>query len=148
MTVPCPRCGEPAEVTNCPEAAVQAGDATVRIQGLARATCPAGHATTLPPDAAAHAGAKVDEMLLVSTTRGLVRRREVCGACEGALDLPPRNSYRPVSLDVDGRVLTVIVESPMVRCPDCGREQLPVHVGAALAELLTAAVAQAGTPDA
>lgn len=143
MTIPCPRCDEPATVADCAEAAVQSGDATVRVQGLARATCPAGHVTMLPPDAAAHANAKVDEMLLVSTTRGLVRRREVCGACEGTLALPPRNSDRPVSLDVDGRVLTVIVESPMVRCPDCGREQLPLHVGAALPDLLTAAVAQA-----
>lgn len=146
MSIPCPRCGEPAEVTDRPEAAVGAGDTTVRIQGLARATCPAGHATTLPAEAATHASAKVDEMLLVSHVRGLVRRREVCGDCEADLGLPPRNSHRPVSLDVDGRVLTVIVESPMVRCPDCGREQLPVHVGAALPDLVTAAVAQASAP--
>lgn len=148
MSIPCPRCGEPAEIADCPEAAVGAGDTTVRILGLARATCPAGHTTTLPAEAAAHASAEVDEMLLVSVTRGLVRRREVCGVCEGELALPPRNSHRPVPLDVDGRVLTVIVESPMVRCPDCGREQLPVHVGAALPDLLTAAVAQAGAPPA
>lgn len=146
MTVSCLRCDEPAEVADRPEAAMQAGDTTVRVQGLAAARCRAGHATTLPVDAAAHAIAKVDEMLLVSLTRGLVRRREVCGACEGDLVLPPRNSYRPVSVDVDGRVLTIIVESPMVRCPDCGREQLPVHVGEALPGLLTAAVDQAGRP--
>lgn len=144
MTISCPRCGERAEVVDCPEAAVQAGDTTVRVHGLALAHCPAGHTTTLPVDAAAHAVAKVDEMLLVSATRGLVRRREVCGACQGELVLPPRTSHRPVSLDVDGRVLTVIVESPMVRCPDCGREQLPVHVGTAIPDLLTAAVSRAG----
>lgn len=144
MTRPCPRCGAPAEVVDLPEAAMQSGDVTVRVQGLARARCDAGHATTLPTDASTHAIARVDEMLLVSAVRGMVRRREVCGACDGALDLPPRNSHRPVSLDVDGRVLTLIVESPMVRCPDCGREQLPAHVGAVVPGLVAAAVEQAG----
>lgn len=141
MTIPCPRCDEPAEVVDQPEAAMQAGDTTVRVHGLARARCPSGHATTLPVDATPRAVAEVEVMLLVADTRGVVRRREVCGACGGELALPPRRSHRPVSVDVDGRVLTLIVESPMVRCPDCGREQLPRHVGTALADLITAAVA-------
>lgn len=143
MTVPCPRCGEPADVVERPEAAMQAGDTTVRVQGLAAAHCPAGHASALPVDATPLAVARVAEMLLVSGTRGVVRRREVCGACDADLTLPGRRSDRPVSLDVDGRVLTLVVECPMVRCPDCGREQLPVHVGEALPDLIAAAVASA-----
>ncbi len=143
MTVPCPRCGLPADVVERPEAAMQAGDTTVRVQGLAAVRCPAGHASALPVDATPRAIASVAEMLLVSRVRGVVRRRAVCGACEADLTLPARTSDRPVSLDVDGRVLTLVVECPMVRCPDCGREQLPAYVGEALPDLVAATVASA-----
>ncbi len=112
----------------------------MRVQGLAAARCPAGHTSGLPVEATPRAVDKVAEMLLVSGTRGVVRRRAVCGACEADLTLPARHSDRPVSLDVDGRVLTLVVECPMVRCPDCGREQLPAHVGEALPDLIAAAV--------
>lgn len=143
--VTCPTCGAPAEVAELAEVAVAADAVVVRIQGLARATCGAGHVHLLPDRAAHHAGTGVRERFVVARTRGLLRRRERCGDCGDELILPPRQSDRPAPLDVGGRVLTILVESPMVRCPSCGRDQLPAAVGPTVDALVAAAVEQAAT---
>lgn len=139
-TTACPGCGAAATVTEVPEAAVGADDLVVRVQGLARAACPAGHLHVLPHDAADRAIVEIGERLVSAGTRGVLRRREVCGFCRAGLDLPPRPSHRPVPVPVDDRVLTVVVEAPMVRCPACGRDQLTATAGGAVAGLVRAAV--------
>lgn len=143
-TIPCPRCGEPATVAELGEAAMQAGDVVLRIAGLAEATCPRGHVTRLPHDATAEVRRAVDEQLLRTDRRGVVRRREVCGDCAAELVLPPTRTERAVPVDVAGRVLTIVVGAPMVRCPDCAREQLPASVGEVLPALVDATVEAAG----
>ena len=138
--IACPRCGEPSEVDEAPETAMQAGDVTVRVAGLGRARCPAGHVELLPRDAATAATRAVTDRLLAARTRGVVRRREVCGACDAELVLLPVHTERAVPVDVDGRVLTITVGAPMPRCPDCGREQLTAAAAATVGDVVTAAV--------
>lgn len=141
----CPRCGEPAELEELPETAMQAGDVTVRVAGLARSRCPAGHEELLPRDAATAATEAVADSLLAARTRGVVRRREVCGACDAELVLLPVLTERAVPVDVDGRVLTIAVGAPMPRCPDCGREQLTPPAAAAVGDVVVAAVEAAAS---
>ena len=143
-TIACPRCDEAATITELGEAAMQAGDVVLRIAGLADATCPTGHLTRLPRDAGAVVRGAVDEQLLHAERRGVVRRREVCGDCGADLVLPPTRTERAVPVDVAGRVLTIVVGGPMVRCPDCAREQLPIAVAEALPGLVDATVEAAG----
>ena len=139
----CPECGEPTEVEELPETAMQAGEVVVRVAGLARARCTAGHTTLLPPDAEAAARGAVDDRLLAARTRGVVRRRDVCGACDAELVLLPVRTERAAPVDVAGRVLTVTVGAPMARCPDCGREQLVPSAAARVHGVVDAAVGAA-----
>lgn len=136
----CPRCGEPAEVTGVAETAMQSGDVVVRVAGLARSRCAAGHDVLVPATARSVVPEAIGHQLLAATTRGVVRRREVCGGCGAELVLPPVRTERAVPVDVDGRVLTIVVGAPMSRCPDCGREQLVPAAAGVVGTVATAAV--------
>jgi hypothetical protein len=147
-TLPCPTCDRPAEVAEVAESAMQSGDVVVRVAGLAVATCSAGHRHRLPQGAVDAALAAVAEQLQVTRTRGLLSRRDMCGDCGADLRLPAWHSERPVPFDVDGRVLTVHVRAPMVRCPECAREQLTAAPARVLPDILAAAVeAATAAPD-
>ena len=141
----CPRCGEPSELEEVAETAMQAGDVTVRVAGLAWSRCVAGHDALVPRGAATAATEAVSDRLLAARTRGVVRRREVCGACDAELVLLPVHTERAVPVDVDGRVLTITVGAPMPRCPDCGREQLSAAAAAVVDDVVEAAVGAAGS---
>lgn len=136
----CPTCSEPVSATPAAEQAVATGPLTVRVTGLVVATCPGGHRHVLPHDAAARTAAGVRQALLAARAGGLLRRRDRCGDCGADLVLPPRHTDTPVPIELDGHVLTVVVEAPMARCPDCGREQLPPDVMTGVAPALQAAV--------
>lgn len=124
-TLDCPRCGAPSnEVVPLPEVAGQEADVVVRVRGLVRVHCSRGHREVGPVDVASRLVAELGAMLLTARRRGWVRRRHACGACGAGLDLLPRHTDTPVPADLDGRVVTPIVEAPMSRCPACGREQL------------------------
>lgn len=145
-TLPCPDCGDPAEVAPLAEVAMEERDVLVRIQGLVRTTCPRGHRSVGPVDAGARATAVVHDLLLTAGTRGLLRRHPVCGQCGADLVLLPRVTDTPVPMELDGRVVTPIVEAPMSRCPDCGREQLTGETAERVDRVLAAAVASADEP--
>lgn len=144
--VACPRCGRPAQVDAITERAMQADEVVVRVAGLARATCEAGHTTVVPATAPSRAQAAVQDQLQTARTRGVIRRRDVCGDCGGELVLPAWRSERVVPLDVDGRVLTITVRAPMRRCPDCAREQLTPAAAAVVASVVAAAIDEAVVP--
>lgn len=144
MTSPaCPACGHPATVELVGEVAMADDDVTVRVQGLAVARCDDGHATVRPDRAAGRLSTEVGTRLLVAERRGLVRRQDHCGACGAALVLPSRVTDTPVPTDLDGQVVTPIVDAPMARCPDCGLEQLPPDVADRVDRLLRACVEEA-----
>lgn len=139
----CARCGAPAEAAAVPEVALESGDVLVRVRGLANATCANGHDDLLPQDADEQLVAAVHEHLLVAVTRGVVRRRDACGACGAELVLPPRRTDTPVPFDVDGQVVTVVVDAPMARCPTCGLEQLQAGVASRVEDVMRACVEDA-----
>lgn len=144
MTSPaCPACGHPATVDAVGEVAMADDGVTVSVQGLAVSRCGDGHVTVRPDGAAERLSSEVGTRLLVAERRGLVRRRDHCGACGAVLVLPPRVTDTPVPTDLDGQVVTPIVEAPMTRCPDCGLEQLPPDVADRVDGLLRACVEEA-----
>ena len=138
--VDCPTCGAPTEVEPLPEVAMQEADVVVRVQGLVRLRCERGHLEVGPVDVGERLVAELGRMLLTARTRGVVRRRRVCGACDTDLRLLPRHTDTPVPTELDGRVVTPIVEAPMARCPACGREQLGTDTAARVDRVLLAAV--------
>lgn len=146
MTLACPRCGDTGtEVVPLPEVAMQEADVVVRVQGLVRVRCPQGHEQVGPTGVADRLVSELRAMLLTATRRGRVRRHHVCGACATPLTLLPRHTDTPVPADLDGRVVTPIVEAPMTRCPACGREQLLPATTERIDRVLHAAVDSATT---
>lgn len=122
---------------------MQEADVVVRVQGLVRLDCAHGHAQVAPADVGPRLVAEVRTMLLVAERRGVLRRREVCGQCGADLTLPPRHTDTPVPTELDGRVVTPIVEAPMARCPACGLEQLSPDTADRVDRVLQAAVRDA-----
>lgn len=144
MTSPaCPACGHPATVEPVGEVAMADDEVTVSVQGLAVSRCEDGHVMVRPDGAAERLSDEVGTRLLVAERHGLVRRRDHCGACGAGLVLPARVTDTPVPTDLDGQVVTPIVEAPMARCPDCGLEQLPPDVADRVERLLRACVEDA-----
>lgn len=121
-----------------------AGEVVVRVSGLGRITCRAGHASTVPPGAVDALLAATGSQLPDAGTRGVLRRRPVCHDCGEELVLPSRRTERAVPEQVDGQVVTAHVEAPLLRCPACAREQLTPDAAAAVPSLLAAAVEAAG----
>lgn len=135
----CSACGEATEVVRLPDGAAAIGPATLRLDPVPATRCANGHVRPLDGVAAA----VTDELLaslLLAERRGL-RRQERCGACGARLDLPPRGTETPVPVRFSGGVITATLEAPFIRCPDCGREQLPTAVAEVIADLAEAAVA-------
>lgn len=119
---------------------MQEEDVVVRVQGLVRVHCSHDHRTVVPVDVGPRLAGEVDTMLLTAGTRGLLSRRAVCGDCGTDLTLLPRVTDTPVPTDLDGHVVTPVVEAPMTRCPGCGREQLGRGTARRVARVLRAAV--------
>lgn len=136
----CPTCGATVTLEPAPEQAVTAGALTLRVTGLRAAVCPQGHRHVVPVDAAARSADHVGAMLLSARTTGVLRRRTRCGECDAELVLPPRRTDTPVPADLDGHVVTVVVDAPMARCPACGLEQLVPGVQASVGPALDEAV--------
>jgi hypothetical protein len=57
--------------------------------------------------------------------------------------MPPRHTQTPVPVVYEGEVTTVLIECTMVRCPDCGREQVPSVVDGDLEAVVSSAIDQA-----
>lgn len=138
-TSPCP-CGRPRRRALAP--AVEHGDerVLVRVEGIGVLVCAAGHAEVVDETLADHLVDRLAEQVLVAEHQRL-RRRDVCGHCGAVLTMPPRITETPVVDDAGPTVVTLTPVAPMVRCPDCGREQYIAAVAGLLAELTRAAVA-------
>ena len=139
----CPDCDRPADARLLPEQAMASDDLVLRVAGLALTTCADGHHAVLPVDVVARATDEVRARLLEAAPSRLLRRHARCGACGDDLVLPPRHTDTPVPMDLDGQVVTVVVEAPMARCPACGREQLLPGTGDRVRSVLQAVVDQA-----
>jgi hypothetical protein len=119
----CERCGEdgPLELHTGGEATI--GTVAGVLERRPVVTCPAGHRTTPPPVRQA-AGQAVEEQ--VARARSRWRRRDVCAACRAPLTLPARRTGRTTTVVTEvAPVHTIHLDLPMVRCGDCGQDQVP-----------------------
>lgn len=136
----CTSCGQPVQAAVVPEQAMGTGDLVLRATGLRLVACPAGHREVRPSDVAERASSEVRSRLLEARPARLLGRHPRCGDCRTELVLPPRDTDTPVPMDLDGQVVTVVVEAAMARCPACGREQLLPGTGARVRPILEAVV--------
>lgn len=118
----CRRCGLPRRADRRPAAAVVLGAVEVAVPARTVATCPRGHA--------ADEGSAVRAAL---ATLPRARPRPAggprCGVCRTALDLPQRTTARAVTVEPAGTPpYTLELHLPLVRCPDCAVDNLPVGV--------------------
>lgn len=84
------------------------------------ASCDCGHDAVL--DAADAVTAVFQERLPIAATRWL--RKPACAVCRSKLTLPARWTQVPVTVE-QPLLFTVTLDVPAVRCPSCGRDQLP-----------------------
>lgn len=135
----CQTCGQPVEVR-----LVQAWHGTdvltVTLEPVPVAACAQGHAVVRVE--ATDVAVRVRDQVTVARRRRLARV-DRCGACGADLVMPGRATQTPVPIIVDGEVVTVLLECVMIRCPECGREQVPSEVDAILADVVAAALADA-----
>ncbi len=115
----------------------------VRIEGVGVLVCDDGHAEVADDDLAGHLLTAMDGQLLTARSRPL-RHDDACGDCGGLLTMPGRSTQTPVVDAAGPTVVTMTPSLPMVRCPDCGREQVPSAVGRALVDLVLVVVDAVG----
>lgn len=144
---PCPTCARttrgvratPVELTD------PSGTVTARLDGAVAWRCDDGHVALVDHDLAARLGRATDAQLVTARRRRL-RRDDACGACGEPLTLLGRRSETPVVDDTGPSVVTLSPTMPMVRCPACSTEQVPVEPAAALRALLGPLAAATSTP--
>lgn len=137
-------CGRPARRLVAPTVEMEVDAAGLRVDGVVVDRCATGHATVADDDLAERIVAAVDERLLVSRSR-MLRSDDACGDCGGVLSLPGRATEVPVPFTAPSGVVTPTLAMTMVRCPDCGRDQVPASVRDVLPALAAAAVRHAAT---
>ncbi len=144
-SITCPTCLQPAQRLPVVEGRAAGTAARVRVADLRVVHCrDNGHLGLAPRDIADRAAVVVAETLVHASRRRL-RRTDHCGDCGEELTLAGRRTEVPVPVTVaDGTVL-VLVDTDMVRCPACGREQVPVDAGRELGRLVEHACADALT---
>lgn len=111
----------------------------VRLEGVGAWVCDDGHAEVADGRLAARLLDAVDAQLLSARNRPL-RHDDACGQCGAVLTLPGRTTETPVIDDTGPTVVTLTPTLPMVRCPSCGREQVPATTSQALTDLVRAVV--------
>lgn len=145
MSEACERCGRELALAWDGAREAEYGSVAVLLERRPRWACPAGHAggatARAETDGAILGGAR--EGLPVAQ-RGRLRRPDRCLACRAELTLPGRRTLRTVSVVVAGAgVVTVTFDVPMLRCRDCGTEQLPHRAAADAQAALRGALSEA-----
>jgi hypothetical protein len=130
-------CGQATLPAVAPTVEMEVDAAGLRLDGVAVWQCPRGHTTIADPDLAPRITTAIDDTLLVAHPRRL-RRGAACGDCGAALTLLGRETDTPVPFSSPFGVVTPTVVATMVRCPDCGREQLEPDAPAAVTRLVDA----------
>ena len=121
--VACPACGETGPVVLRGPLELTIGTVAAVLERRPVVACRTGH--ELPPAVARTATEQAIERA-VARARQRRLRREACVDCGAALLMPVRRTVRPVSIEAPPLpVLTLQLDLPMTRCPDCGRDQVP-----------------------
>lgn len=143
--MPCPICAATTDLEAGPGREVTHGTVAVTVERLLVQRCPAGHHTAVAVDLAAVEAATAQ---LVPPAAGGRLRGDRCSGCRAALTMPVRRTVRtvPVVGATPTGVLTLHLDVPATRCPDCGRDQVPRRSQADLAAALAAVLAPEPTP--
>lgn len=76
------------------------------------------------------------------------RRTPRCAACRSLLDLPMRATTRALTIEpTDGAPFTVTLGLPMIRCGECGTDNVPERLQATVRRCALAATAPADAHD-
>lgn len=146
----CPSCGaarlERTEVS--PE--VTAASIAVHGERLTILHCGCGH-VEVPAELGRATRAACDDAL--PSARRALLRGERCRSCGSALSIPGRRTTRAVTVSPETvPVATLRFDLPMLRCPNCGLDQVPYRarhdVVVALSALFQAAVDRVSGDDA
>ncbi len=121
----CERCGAEGPLELHPGGEATVGTVAGILERRPAVTCPAGHRET-PPSVPASAHRAVADQ--VSRARRRWRRSDACAACRAPLTLPARRSRRTATVVSEvAPVQTIHLDLPMVRCGDCGHDQVPAR---------------------
>jgi uncharacterized protein with PIN domain len=132
--VACERCGASLAPVRRPAASVALGGVEVALPARTVAACPRGHGRTEAADVRA-------ALARLTRARPGVRGGPRCGACRAALDLPQRTTARGVTVEpAAAPPYTVELRLPMVRCPDCAVDNVPVGLTTLLRRAVRTAV--------
>jgi len=121
--VQCERCGAEGTLELHPGSEAAIGTVAGILERRPAVTCAAGHRVTPPPVRAAARRAVADQ---VPRARQRWRRGDACAACRTPLTLPARRSRRTATVVSEvAPVHTIHLDLPMVRCGECGHDQVP-----------------------
>lgn len=130
----CRRCGGPLAPVRLPAADVALGRLGLTVPARTVTTCPRGHGDGGRSDVLAALAA-------LPRARPRLGGGPRCGACRAVLDLPQRGTARAVTVEPAGAPpYTVELRLPLVRCPDCAVDNVPVGFSVLLRRAVRAAV--------
>jgi hypothetical protein len=129
MTDTCPVCGGPRRLELGGGREYTAGTVLVLLAADARWICPSGHVAEALADEAVVDTVVEEVRAAVPHARARrLRGGELCTACGQRLTMPVRRTAWPVPVDRPGGVPTVVtlhLDVPATRCPDCGVDHVP-----------------------
>jgi hypothetical protein len=134
----CTVCGAPTSRSVVAESAATLAGVTVYLAPVPVVLCERGHRQALP-GLVDELTSSIDEQVLAATRKGW-RREPRCGQCAAPLTMPAYPTEVPVPVALPGGVVTVTLATRMLRCPDCGRAQLPAEADAAWRGAVEAAI--------
>jgi hypothetical protein len=142
-TATCPVCDAAGDVRAAGAAEATHDTFRVLATGIPMLRCPDGHEAI--PDVVVDAVERAcDERFTTARRPRLLGRHQRCGACGADLVLPGFRTERVVTVQPPGLPsATLVCDVPLLRCPDCAVENLPVEVRADLTDASLAALAAA-----
>lgn len=139
----CPTCDRPLQRRPVSRGPREVGTVSALIENHPELACPEGHVVPQPGPEVARVLTSAVSAQLVTARRTRFRKALRCGSCDAELTIPGRRTDRSVSELVPTLgVVRLVLDVPMLRCPECGTQQLPEEVrgdvDAAVAALTTA----------
>ena len=125
MTIRCPDCGDEQRARTRPAAQASAGAVSASVDPRPAIACDRGCEQSEEP-----LGAALERALHSGLTFGSGRPASPrCAVCEEPLSLPMRATLRSVTVEPAAEPpFTVTFALPLVRCGDCGTDNVPPGV--------------------
>ncbi len=129
----CRRCGAAIATGRHPGGTATVGAVTAGLPPRPVERCRRGHGTE-------HAAVRI-ALARLPRARWRPRGPARCGACRAVLELPARRTTRSVTVETPGHApVTLELALPLVRCPDCAVDNVPVDVRPSLRAAVRAAL--------